>query len=67
MSGRGYRKFRNDRAAAEIRIGVRELTVIADELVLRLSATCEHSHLAYFFRCLHDRGGIADTAVSTLA
>jgi hypothetical protein len=36
------------------------------------SVTDETCHLrteslAYFFRCLHDRGGIADTAVSTLA
>ena len=28
MSGRGYPKFRNDRAVAEIRIGVREFNCI---------------------------------------
>jgi len=39
MSGRGYPKFRNDRAAAEIRIGVRELNCIG------VSPPQDHPHV----------------------
>ena len=39
MSGRGYPKFRNDRAVAEIRIGVREFNCIG------VSPPHDHPHV----------------------